>query len=119
MYLTHRIAIYIPATGQGNEPAPKLQAEFTDKALLVFSEAFGGATVVDAVGAWVSPEHGLVKEPVKLVYAFSTQEAFDKGQTKVLAFAYELQRRMHQEVVAVEIDGTLQLVTTPPKVKVA
>lgn len=109
--LNKRVAIYIPGTTGVNMPASELQGKMVNHALTIFSNRFGGATAIDAKGAWVSQEHGLIVEPVVLVYAFTDNKGVENNVHAIKAFAGYVAKQMSQECVAVELCDELQFVS--------
>jgi hypothetical protein len=107
--LNHRIAVFIPSTINGNEPAPAdLIARWVKSAKLKFADLFGGFTAHRAVGGWMSPANGLVEEPVTVVSSF-TDDGLDR-LGEVEEFAATVAEALGQEAVALEIDNSLQFV---------
>ena len=108
--LNHKIAIYIPSTIK-NQPAP---TELVDKWLraskILLANLFGGFTTHAGQGGWFSHEHGLIEENVTIVLAFTDQEGLTK-LPKIIELAKEIANDMNQEMVSVEVDGTLNLVS--------
>jgi hypothetical protein len=108
--LNHRVAIYIPSTTHGNEPAPAdLIARWVKSAKLKFAELFGGFTAHKAVGGWVSPVHGLIEEPVTVVASHTDDDGLDR-LGEVEEFAATVADRLGQEAVTVEIDNSLRFI---------
>jgi hypothetical protein len=108
--LNHRVAIYIPSTTNGHDPAPAgLIAEWVKSAKTTFAKLFGGFTAYRAVGGWVSPVHGLIEEPVTVVTAFTDDDGIDR-LGEVEEFAAAVAEALGQEAVTVEIDNGLQFV---------
>lgn len=108
--LSHKIAVYIPSTVNGHEPAPAdLIAKWVKSAKLKFAELFGGFTAHKAVGGWVSPIHGLVEEPVTVITSFTDDDGLDR-LGEVEEFAAAVAEALGQEAVTVEIDNSLQFV---------
>lgn len=108
--LNHRVAVFIPSTINGTEPAPAdLIARWVKSAKLKFADLFGGFTAHRAVGGWLSPVHGLVEEPVTVVTAFTDDDGLDR-LGEVEEFAATVAEALGQEAVALEIDNSLQFV---------
>ena len=105
--LNRKVSIYVPGTVNGNQPALGLQAEQTDLVLNQLSRWFGGATVTDATGGWISENLGLVKESIRLVTSFTDAKGMFKHRGHVMDLASYLAETMGQESVAVELDGKL------------
>ena len=108
--LNHRVAIFIPSTTNGNEPAPAaLIARWVKSAKLKFAELFGGFTAYRAVGGWVSPIHGLIEEPVTVVTAFTHDDGLDRiGEVE--EFAAAVAEAAWPGGRDLEIDNSLQFV---------
>jgi hypothetical protein len=108
--LNHRVSIFIPATTNGNEPAPAdLIARWVKSAKTKFANLFGGFTSYKAVGGWMSPVHGLVEEPVTVVSSHTDDDGLDR-LGEVEAFAAAVADALGQEAVTLEIDNSLQFV---------
>ena len=108
--LSHRIAIYIPSTDNGSEPAPaELIARWVKNAKTKFAELFGGFTAHRAVGGWVSPVHGLIEEPVTVVASYTDDDGLDR-LGEVEEFAAAVAEALGQEAVTLEIDNSLQFI---------
>ena len=108
--LDHKIAIYVPSTVKGNQPAPAdLVAKWVRQAKIKLANLFGGFTAYAGQGGWYSPEHGLIEENVTIVQAFTDQEGLTKVP-QVRELAQDIAREMEQEVVSVEVDGQLNFI---------
>ena len=110
MKLTNKIQIFIPSTYEGNKPAKRLQRKETKRASKYFCSYFGGATATTAQGYYISPEKGLIKEKQNIIYSACTDEALTEHKNKFFAYAKRLCRRMRQESVTLEINGTMQFI---------
>ena len=116
--LNHRIAVIVPSTVKGNEPAPAaLVAKWVKAAKVKLGTLFGGFTATKGEGGWVSPTHGLIEESVTVVAAFTDEEGLSKAQD-VREFALALAVAMEQEAVSVQIDNTLEFISAAPAVNV-
>jgi len=110
--MNHKIAVIIPSTMNANQDAPtEIVSKWVKCAKKHFAELFGGFTSHNAVGGWLSPEHGLIEENVTVVSSFTDDHGLNRlGDVK--AFAAKMGRALKQEAVAVEVDHSLQFV--PP-----
>ena len=108
--LRSRVAVYVPGTSGPADPDSALSERMTAEAAARLSELFGGATISLAAGAWMSAEHGLIRENVQIVYSFCTSEQLEQNAEAVRALAVEIKREMQQEAVSVEIDGALYFI---------
>lgn len=111
--LDHKIAVYVPSTIRGNQPAPAdLIAKWERQAKITLASLFGGFTAYHGQGGWFSPEHGLIEENVTIVQAFTDADGLAKvGKVKELA--QQIAKEMEQEVVSVEVDGQLNFIAPP------
>lgn len=104
-----RVALYVPSTRDVNQPlAPAEHQAEVDSILGRFSQLFGGATSAAAVGAWQAADGSLVKEAVTIVYAFA--DLTDTQKVAVREIALDLAKRLGQESVLVEWNGSAYLV---------
>jgi len=108
----HKIGIVIPSTVNVNEAAPtEIVSKWVKCAKKQFAELFGGFTSHNAVGGWLSPEHGLIEENVTVVSSFTDDRGLNR-LNEVKLFAAKMGRALSQEAVAVEVDHSLHFV--PP-----
>lgn len=111
--LDSRVSIYVPSTCDVDKADEgDLQGKFVNIIIKEFSEMFGGATATDAIGGWFSKDAGIVKERVKIVYAYCTKEAFVQNFDRVLALAKQICIEMSQEAVTVEYNGKAAFITS-------
>lgn len=111
--LNHKIAVYIPSTVKGNQPAPAdLIAKWERQAKIKLASLFGGFTAYHGQGGWFSDEHGLIEENVTIVQAFTDETGLAKVE-QVRELAQEIAKAMEQEVVSVEVDGQLNFIAPP------
>lgn len=108
MSFKHSFRIYVPSTVSVDRPVDSSAA--VAGCLSFLSGLFGGATALQASGAWVSDSAGLVREDITICYAFCGLRSFLRGRRAVLGYAKDLRDKMSQECVSVEIDGRLYLV---------
>jgi|AP95_1055475.scaffolds.fasta_scaffold29705_4 hypothetical protein len=110
--LNHRIAIIIPSSVAANIAAPELAAKWVRKAKELFAETFDGFTATPATGGWMSEEHGLIEEAVVVVQSMTDEKGLLAGRGIVREFAVTLAAAMGQECVSVEIDNSLEFIST-------
>ena len=108
MSFKHSFRVYIPSTVGVNNAVDNAGA--VAGCLSFLSSRFGGATAIDASGAWVSESAGLVLEKGTICYAFTNLRGLLSGRRAVLDYAKKVRDEMKQEAVSVEIDGRLYLV---------
>lgn len=108
--LGSRVAVYVPGTvgtaDENTEAAEKMQEYVAGR----LSDLFGGATVTDGRGYWISEQAGLVAEYVRIVYSNTTAEDLDRHAGEILELAEHVKREMDQEAVSVEVNGALYLI---------
>jgi len=105
--LKERVAIYIPSTININEEVDN--TFYVNEILTKFSEIFGGATAINADGAWVSNKKGLVIEKNKIVYSYCdrlTNEKIDE----VLNICQWLKQELRQEAISLVINNQLYFI---------
>lgn len=108
MAFSHSFRIYVPGTVSINQAADNSAA--VAGCLSFLSGLFGGATAIDAAGAWLSESAGLVRENITICYAFTSFWGFLRGRRAVLGYAKKMRDDMKQECISVEIDGRLYFV---------
>lgn len=108
------VRLYVPGT-VGNKRNRDAQEEWVDRVLNKFADLFGGATSMEAKGAWKNGSGILVVEPIVLVYSFTDEEGLAKHRRGVEQFARLIAAEMQQECVSVEIDGELHFINPPAK----
>ena len=111
MSLPHRIAVIVPSTINASESAPnETVAKWIKAAKVKFARLFGGFTAHNAVGGWVSQEHGLIEETVTVVASFTDEDGLEY-LASVKEFAARMAEAMGQEVVSVEVDHQMEFVS--------
>lgn len=103
-----KVTVYVPATINISESVDN--SKQVDDALRLLSEYFGGATSTKAIGAWVSPTAGLVKEATTIVFAYCTSDQLEDHVGKVIEFCENLCKEMQQDAVALEINGEMYFI---------
>ena len=108
--LQNRVAIYVPSTSDAVNSDAALSERMTEQVAARLSELFGGATISLAAGAWMSAEHGLIREDVQIVYSFCDAEQLAENAAEVKRLAEQVKREMRQEAVSVEVNSTLYFI---------
>jgi len=107
--LRHKVAVYVPATVNVTEAVDN--TFFVGEAEATLCLAFGGATIMQGVGAWFDNGAGqVVRESVTVVYAFANENDFEMGCEQVHEVAACICKQMAQACVAVELDGVMYFV---------
>jgi hypothetical protein len=105
--LTNKVTLYVPST---NTDA-KTRGSVVFRTAGLFARLFGGFTITQGQGGWMSPTQGLVMEDVTLVSSHCYDSALDAGLPRVMAMAKGICKTMSQESVAVEVNGVLYFAT--------
>ena len=106
--LDSKVAIYVPSTNNAVESCDN--SGMVKRVLSRLSELFGGATASDAVGGWVSMEHGLITERVTIVYSFCKSEVFADNIDAILDLCEAIKTEMNQEAVTLEYNGQVKFI---------
>ena len=108
--LPERVAVYVPGTAGPATDDAELSERMTTETAARLSELFGGATITEASGAWMSEAFGLIREQVKIVYSFTDAETLNRHAAEILEIVQHVKSEMAQEAVSVEINGALYLI---------
>lgn len=108
MKLSSKITVYVPATDNVNAEIDNTKQVEATAALL--STLFGGATSTPALGYWMSPAAGLVAEKTTVVFAYASDKDLQDKIGDVVDLCEELKNTMHQEAIALEINGDMYFI---------
>lgn len=108
--LNNIVKIYVPSTTDGNRPARLAQRREVKRVSKYLCTLYGGATAITAQGYYISPEKGLIKERQRVVYTYCTESDRERTTAGITAYVKRLCRRMRQEFVTLEINGTMQFI---------
>ena len=100
--LSSKITVYIPSTCDINQTADT--KKYIDACAVLLSESFGGATSCEALGYWVSPSAGLVKEKSTMVFAYCSDTDLQNNIEKIINFCETLKTELNQDAVDLEIN---------------
>lgn len=106
--LDSKVAIYVPSTNNAVESCDN--SMMVKLVLSELSELFGGATATDAIGGWMSTEHGLITERVTIVYSFCKSEQFAENIERILDLCEAIKTEMNQEAVTLEYNGQVKFI---------
>ncbi len=101
------VKIYVPTTTDVDQVTDTTVV--VTHVLEVLSQTCGGATAQEGIGAWVSDTVGLIQEKVTICFAYIVSLT-DKIIDIVVSLAQEIKNLLHQEAVAMEVNGKLYLV---------
>lgn len=103
--LNCKLSVYVPSTNDVYNTVDN--TEITKEVLRRFASLFGGATVENKNGAWISNNGELVCESVNVVYSYCTREQYNKYFADVVKIAKDICIYMNQECVTFEaVDNT-------------
>jgi len=101
--LPHVIALYVPGTVSVNVKTNT--AEFAKNVAAEFARLFGGSTIRENLGYWISDTADLVEETTREVFSFASDAALSDNLATVLQLAESIKRDLSQESVLVSVDG--------------
>ena len=105
--LRNKVEFFVPSTVNVDTLADTTST--VDSVSSQFAQWFGGATVIDAYGTWLSDSLSLVREPIKIVYSNCTDEALAEHESDVESLALQVRQDLNQESVAVSVNNVLYL----------
>lgn len=104
---SHKVSVYVPSTQNVNlRLSADAHKNVLDTTLRFMSELYGGATAVEARGAWVSSDGMLVIETVTVVTSYTDSDDLAK-QRRVKLYCEHIRHILGQEAIAVEIDNEM------------
>lgn len=105
--LASYISIYVPST-RGREHIDN--RPIVHRIASEFSNLFGGATAINAQGAWSAADGTLVTEKVTIVKSYTDPDQLSRKRALVLALARDLKAELQQDAVSVESNEGLELI---------
>ena len=103
-----KVTVYVPSTVDINKPIDN--TEYVNNVATKLSNWFGGATATDAVGCWVSPTAGLVREKTTLVFAYCNQTDLENHIDELIDLCEDLKKKMSQDSIALELNGEMNFI---------
>jgi hypothetical protein len=112
MLRNNKVELYFPSVrGNGDSIFTEQANKWFDKAVAVFVNLFGGCTVIPGAGYFMSNEHGkVIKEDVRVIYAYATASEIREGMYQLRRFASRLRVCMAQECVAIVLNGNMEFI---------
>lgn len=106
--LSSHVRVFVPSTINVNESTDNtIYVNEVQKSLV---ECFGGATIYNAFGAWQSLNTGIVNEKITIVESYTTTQILNEKIDTVITLCEKLKNDMHQESIALEINGELYFI---------
>lgn len=106
--LSSKVTVYIPSTTDINKQIDNSQ--YVNSCASLLSECFGGATSTPALGYWLSPAVGLVKENTTVVFAYASESDLQNNLDKVVDYCENLKTELSQDAIALEINGEMYFI---------
>lgn len=103
--MPYKYTIYVPGTSFGEK---KDNVSTAHQIAWQMSKLFGGCTVTNGFGYWVSDSGELISEEV---YIASSSSTFSDFSPHIVEIAIEMGRSLGQEAVSVELNGVLTIIT--------
>lgn len=107
--LQSKVGIGVPTTTDVNLPADT--TSYVEQVTRQFCEWFGGTTIDEKNGGYVTRDGQLVAEPIFWVISYCTTRQLETYLLQVMALAKTICRELKQESVAVIVNSTMILVT--------
>lgn len=107
--LQSKVGIGVPTTTDVN--IPEDTTSYVEQTTRQFCEWFGGATVEEHDGGYITKDGQLIMEPIFWVISYCTTPQLEAYLLQVVALAKTICRELRQESVAVIINNTMMLVT--------
>jgi len=106
--LSNKVTVYIPSTTDINKPIDNTQ--YINECASLLSKCFGGATSTPALGYWLSPATGLVKESTTMVFAYALDKDLQNNIDQVIDYCEQLKDVLKQDAIALEINGEMYFI---------
>lgn len=106
--LSSRVTVYVPSTIDIDKEIDT--TEYIDKTATLLSNFFGGATSTTALGYWVSPTAGLVKEKSTMVFAYCSEKDLNENADAVINWCEKMREELKQDAIALEINGEIYFI---------
>ena len=106
--LSSKVTVYVPSTQDINVEVDT--TEWVDAVATLLSDCFGGATSTEALGCWVSPQAGLVKEKTTMIFAYCKEEDLNNHIEAVIEICESMKKELKQDAVALEINGEMYFI---------
>jgi len=105
--MSESVTVYIPTTINVNQAVDT--TEWVHIVSRELSELFGGATITQGSGCWVSDTEGLVEEKVIMVKSYCVQLTGELVQ-KVIELCQKMKITLSQEAISLEVNNSLILI---------
>ncbi len=106
--LAHKLEIYIPSTVEANREFK--HDDVVKKTLQLFAQEFGGSSSLEIQGCWISRDGKALFEKGTVCFVYCSGGKLDNGKKLLRELAAKMRTALHQEVVAIVIDGTMEFI---------
>lgn len=103
--LKNKLSIYVPSTCNVNQVIDNTKQ--VEKTACFLSKLFGGCTVINSNGFWISACKELVKENTTICFAYCSTKDFLKYENEIIDFVKTLCFEMSQECISVSFNNEL------------
>ena len=111
--LDNKVEVYVPSSKHGG-PDPiiePIRQGWLDKVQAVMVDLFGGCSVVEAFGSYLSNDGELQRQRVSVVYSYCSEENMLGCIKEIWDLAGRMRIGMVQECVAVVVNGQMSLIS--------
>lgn len=106
--LSSKITVYVPSTCDIDKVVDT--TEYVNKTAELLSNSFGGATSTEALGYWMSPTVGLVKEKSIMIFAYASDSDLSDNLDKVIEWCEIMRDELKQDCIALELNGEMYFI---------
>lgn len=106
--LGSKVTIYVPSTIDININIDT--TEYVENTATLLSTCFGGATSTEALGYWVSPTSGLVKEKSIMVFGYCKEADLEAHIEDIIDWCEKMKADLKQDAIALEINGEMYFI---------
>lgn len=106
--LGSKVTVYVPSTVDIDIVVDT--SEYVNRVATNLSNWFGGATSTEALGYWVSPTNGLIKEKSTMVFAYCNQTDLESHIDELVTMCDNVKNELKQDAVALEINGEMYFI---------
>jgi hypothetical protein len=105
--MTDYVAIIVPSTRRFNEPLSDTEArDYVQRTIKFLAGLFGGATAIQAEGAWFGSAGVMVAENTTLVFSFAANLS-DDDLEQVAHYCRQIRHELEQESIGTIVNGEM------------
>jgi len=103
--LKNKLSIYVPSTTNINNTIDN--SAYVKNTSIFLSKLFGGCTVINAFGNWISDQVGLVSENINICFTYCTTKDFTENESTIIEYVKNLCCELSQECISVSFNNEL------------